>query len=76
MQGSGGQSACLGERQKSAAILIPEVEVRAAEALPKRDAFGLCQNLVILDHFGQAIKRNSTCQMMNMVDTDIASDPA
>ncbi len=49
-QGSGGKCPGLCKRQQSAAFLIPKVQSRAAEAFPKRDASGLCKDVVILDY--------------------------
>ena len=64
------------ERQKSMALLVPEVEARAAEALPKCYALGLRQDIVIPDNLVQTVEGNAAGQMMHMVNADVCADPA
>jgi hypothetical protein len=64
------------ERDQPFVRAVPKVQPCAFEALAQcHAAAGICQLFMIAQHFGQAIERDATVEVMHMVDADVGREP-
>src|SRR5271156_4228113 len=64
------------ERDEALPRFIPERQTREAEALHDIDAIESAKRGVVPEHLGQPIKWNPAREVVDVVDADIAGEPA
>ena len=67
---------CIAERDEPPPILVPKREAHAAKTLTKRESAEPLELRMIPQYARQAVVRDSTAQVVNVVHTDIGGEPA